>query len=73
MRVTRPEDASGSSAMKRVATAAALAALLWAAREWINRRRQGRRPKRDETESWENEGGALAPHPAGLETSQVPR
>jgi hypothetical protein len=25
------------------------------------------------TESWENEGGALEPHPAGIETSQVPR
>ena len=72
MRVTRLETAP-KSVMRRVVTAAALAAALWAAKEWIRARREGVRPKRDETESWENEGGALAPHPAGLETSQVPR
>jgi hypothetical protein len=59
--------------VKRVAAVAALAAAFWAAKQWIDHRRQGAQSRRDETESWENEGGALAPHPAGLETSQVPR
>lgn len=59
---------------KRLVTAAAMAAAVWALRRWIEyyRARTARLPAHP-TESWENEGGALAPHPAGLETSQVPR
>ena len=60
--------------MKRIFTAAATAAALWAFKRWLDDcRARTARPPRGETESWENEGGALAPHPAGLETSQVPR
>ena len=60
--------------MKRIVAAAAVAAALWGIKHWYDyhRRRSGRSPHHD-TESWENEGGALAPHPMGIETSQVPR
>jgi hypothetical protein len=60
--------------MKRIVTAAALAATFWALKQWLEYR-YSRNPRgsREPTESWENEGGALAPHPSGLETSQVPR
>jgi hypothetical protein len=68
-----PRETIGKSVAKGVFTAAAVAAAFWAVRQWIGyRQSHGQRP-REETESWENEGGALAPHPAGLETSQVPR
>ena len=61
------------SVIKRVFTAAAVAGAFWAFKQWLDYRQARGQPRRDETESWENEGGALAPHPAGLETSQVPR
>jgi hypothetical protein len=62
------------SVMKPIVVAAAMAAAVWGLRRWIDyqRARMTRRPAHS-TETWENEGGALAPHPAGLETSQVPR
>ena len=60
--------------MYRIFTAAALAASLWTLMRWLDSRTaRTLRAPRAPTESWENEGGALAPHPAGLETSQVPR
>ncbi len=59
--------------MNRIVTAAALAAAFWAFKRWLDHRRAQKGPAPHSTESWENEGGALAPHPAGLETSQVPR
>jgi hypothetical protein len=62
------------SVMKRIVVAAAMAAAVWGLRRWIDyqRARMTRMPAHS-TESWENEGGALEPHPAGIETSQVPR
>jgi len=68
-----PRDTLGKSVVKGVCTAAAVAAALWAVRQWIGYRQSRVERPREETETWENEGGALAPHPAGLETSQVPR
>jgi hypothetical protein len=64
--------------MKRlfqVASMAAIAAVAsWAMQRWLDRRYAPPPPKlRKPVETWENEGGALAPHPLGLETSQVPR
>ena len=59
--------------MNRIVTVAALAAAFWACKRWLDYRRARIATAPHETESWENEGGALAPHPAGLETSQVPR
>jgi len=59
--------------MNRIVTAAALAAAFWAFKRWLDYGRAQKAPAPHATESWENEGGALAPHPAGLETSQVPR
>ena len=62
--------------MNRILRAAALAALTtaasWAVRRWLDRR-YAPRPIRGHVDDWENEGGALAPHYAGQETSQVPR
>ena len=60
--------------MKRIVFAAALAAAFWGLQRWLDRgRRRAAQATLHPTESWENEGGALAPNPAGLETSQVPR
>ena len=59
--------------MNRIVTVAALAAAFWAVKRWLDYRRARIATAPHETECWENEGGALAPHPAGLETSQVPR
>jgi hypothetical protein len=61
--------------MKKIFSAIALAAVTTAA-SWAVRKvlasRGNRRPHR-QLESWENEGGALAPTHAPLATSQVPR
>ncbi len=60
--------------MNRMITAAVVATGLWALTRWLDSRNKRRaRAPHVPMESWENEGGALAPHPAGLETSQVPR
>lgn len=61
--------------MNRIVTAIVLAAVStaasWAVRRVLNRRTPAK-PRR-QIETWENEGGALAPHHAAIETSQVPR
>ena len=60
--------------MKRIVAAAAVAVAVWGIKHWYTyHRNRTSKAARHETESWENEGGALAPHPMGLETSQVPR
>ena len=59
--------------MKRIIVAAAIAAAVWALKQWRDSEHARRTRVAHATEDWENEGGALAPHPAGLETSQVPR
>jgi len=67
--------------MKKILQTAAIAAIAaaasWGMRRWLDARYAPAEavPKapRKPVENWENEGGALAPHPAGLETSQVPR
>ena len=60
--------------MKALVTAAAAAAALWAVMRWLDHRYdKDVQIKRSPIESWETDGGALAPHPAGFETSQVPR
>jgi hypothetical protein len=64
--------------MNRILTAAVAAAVAtaasWAIKRWLDLRyaRVARKP-REHIESWENEGGALAPKHVAVETSQVPR
>ena len=53
------------------ALAAVTAAVSWAVQRWLSRT-EARKP-RPQIENWENEGGALAPQQAPVETSQVPR
>ena len=57
-----------------VGLATIAAAIFWAVQRWLERSTvtPARTPRRP-VENWENEGGALAPHPSGIETSQVPR
>jgi hypothetical protein len=64
--------------MKRIVTAAFIAAATtaasWAVRRWLDQRyTRIAAPARKPVETWENEGGALAPHHVSMETSQVPR
>jgi hypothetical protein len=57
-----------------VGMAAIAAAASWAVQRWLDRRYAPAPLKvRKPVETWENEGGALAPLGHGLETSQVPR
>jgi hypothetical protein len=61
--------------MKKIFSAIVLAAATTAA-SWVVRRvlaGTGNRRRHPPLENWENEGGALAPAHAPLETSQVPR
>jgi hypothetical protein len=54
--------------------ALATCSTLWFATRWLGRREQLPPAEvRKPLESWENEGGALAPHQVPVETSQVPR
>lgn len=64
--------------MKRIATAALIAAAAtaasWAVKRWLDGRYSPlphAAPRALQT--WEDEGGALAPHQVAIETSQVPR
>jgi hypothetical protein len=65
--------------MNRILTAAAIAAAAtaasWAVKRWLDSswEHRGRALREPPHETWENEGGALAPHHAPIETSQVPR
>ena len=64
--------------MNKIIQVAGLAAIGAVASWAVQRLLDGRnapapRTVRKPVETWENEGGALAPHPHGLETSQVPR
>jgi hypothetical protein len=64
--------------MNRIVSAAvvALAAMAasWATKRWlIAPDERSRTARRQPLESWENEGGALAPRHRAAETSQVPR
>ena len=60
--------------LQAVGLATIAAATTWAVQRWLERSAAPapRMPLRP-VEHWENEGGALAPHPSGMETSQVPR
>jgi len=61
--------------MKKIVTAVVLAAVS-AAASWAVRRVLDRSPRakpRRQIETWENEGGALAPQSAAVRSSQVPR
>jgi len=59
--------------MNKIITAIVFAAATYAVKRFILQGGSGARPRKHHIESWENEGGALAPHHAPLETSQVPR
>jgi hypothetical protein len=65
--------------MNRILTAAAIAAATtaasWVVKRWLDARweQRGRALRAPPQETWENEGGALAPYHAPIETSQVPR
>lgn len=55
-----------------IVLAAATTATAWAVRRWLDAGgAQRRRLPRPQLDNWENEGGALAPQHAALETSQV--
>lgn len=59
--------------LSTVLLAAATTATTWAVQRWLNSDPSSRRLPRPPVDQWENEGGALAPQHAALETSQVPR
>jgi len=59
--------------MNKVITAIVLAAATYAVQRFLARSSAYARPRKPQIETWENEGGALAPQHARLETSQVPR
>jgi hypothetical protein len=65
--------------MNRILTTAAIAAVTtaasWLVKRWLEARweQRGLALRAPPQETWENEGGALAPHHAPIETSQVPR
>jgi len=63
--------------MNRILSAIVLAAVssatTYAVQRWLNSPPTKRRLPRPQLDNWENEGGALAPHHAALETSQVAR
>ena len=59
--------------MNQVITAIVLAAATYAVQRFLARSGPYARPRKQQIETWENEGGALAPHHVTLETSQVPR
>lgn len=64
--------------MKRIATAALVAAAAtaasWAVKRWLDGRYSPLpHAAHGALQTWEDEGGALAPQHAAVETSQVPR
>jgi len=58
--------------LSAVVLAAASTAASWAIQRWLNGNVKLAKPRK-QLENWENEGGALAPQHAAVETSQVPR
>lgn len=60
--------------MNRIFSAVLLAAAAtWAIRRWLNGEASRRGMPYPQLETWENEGGALAPYQAALDTSQMQR
>ena len=59
--------------MNKLITAIAVAAASYALQRFLARASAHAKPRKPQIETWENEGGALAPHHVTLETSQVPR
>jgi hypothetical protein len=61
--------------MKRIIIATTVAAaVFWSFRRWLDHRYvKLRLSTHRPTETWENEGGSLAPDPTGFETSRAPR
>lgn len=59
--------------LSAILLASATTATTWAVQRWLNRDSAPRKSRRPQVDEWENEGGALAPQHAALETSQVPR
>ena len=59
--------------MNKVVTAIVLAAASYAVQRFLARSAAYARPRKPQIETWENEGGALAPQHVPVETSQVPR
>ena len=58
--------------MSAIVLAAVTTAASWAVRQILGAGSPPRGPRKP-IENWENEGGALAPQHARVETSQVPR
>jgi hypothetical protein len=58
--------------LSAIVLAAASTAASWAMQRWLSSRAAPAKPPK-QLENWENEGGALAPQQAAVETSQVPR
>jgi hypothetical protein len=50
-----------------------LAAATYALQRYLARTAAYARPRKHQIDTWENEGGALAPQHVPVETSQVPR
>lgn len=62
------------SLFRTALVAAATTFVTWGVRRWLDQRyARVAAPRRPPLETWENEGGALSPQHAALETSQVPR
>jgi hypothetical protein len=59
--------------MNKFMTAVVLAAATYAVQRFLARSGAHARPRKPQIETWENEGGALAPQHVPAETSQVPR
>jgi len=62
------------SLLKAAVLAAVATTASWAVKQWLDSRysRKPRAPRR-EINTWEDEGGSLAPQSVAVETSQVPR
>jgi hypothetical protein len=59
--------------MNKMMKAIVLAAATYAVQRYLARTAAYARPRKPQIDTWENEGGALAPQHVPVETSQVPR
>jgi hypothetical protein len=59
--------------MNRIMKAIVLAAATYAVQRFLAQTDGRSKPRKQQIETWENEGGALAPQHAPVATSQVPR